>query len=285
VYDPGVMAACEVTVAGAATPTPTTTPTESPTATPLTRIAVTSIALGFNSVTLEAGKSAALTATVSPANATDKSVMWASSDAKVATVDANGVVKGVAAGSATITVTTVDGAKTANCKVTVVSPVTSVETAQATVYLKKGASATLGAAAVTSNGSTAKLTWKTSNKTVASIDDSGKVKALKAGKATITATADNGKLARITVNVGGKAPASVSAVNVPPAFSMNAGDTLKLNTAPKPSNAQGVITFKSDDKSVLTVSEAGRLKAIKKGTATITIDLGGKKARLTVTVN
>ena len=66
----------------------------------------------------------ALEATVSPDNATNKSVTWESNNTSVATVDANGKVSAVAAGSATITVTTVDGGETATCAVTVKNVVT-----------------------------------------------------------------------------------------------------------------------------------------------------------------
>ena len=65
------------------------------------------------------GETIELTATVYPANASNQSVTWASSDEAVATVDANGNVTGVAEGSATITATTVDGGKTDTCAITV----------------------------------------------------------------------------------------------------------------------------------------------------------------------
>ena len=57
------------------------------------------------------GETIQLTANVYPLNATDKTVMWSSSDAAVATVDQNGVVTGVSTGSATITATSVNGKK------------------------------------------------------------------------------------------------------------------------------------------------------------------------------
>ncbi len=65
---------------------------------------------------------ASLTATVSPSNATDKRVTWSSDNEKVAKVDSEGKVTAVAPGAATITVTTVDGSKTATCEVTVNNP-------------------------------------------------------------------------------------------------------------------------------------------------------------------
>ena len=82
------------------------------------QIAVESVSLNKTTLTIGAGSSETLTATILPAAATNRNVTWTSSDSTVATV-ANGVVTGVKAGNATITVTTVDGGKTATCAVTV----------------------------------------------------------------------------------------------------------------------------------------------------------------------
>ena len=81
-------------------------------------VAVTGVSLDSSSAIVKAGKTITLVPTISPSNATNKSVSWSSSDTSVATVSA-GVVTGVTAGSATITVTTQDGNKTATCLVTV----------------------------------------------------------------------------------------------------------------------------------------------------------------------
>lgn len=69
--------------------------------------------------TVEVGKTTTLTATVAPADATNKTVTYVSSDDAIAKVDAGGVVTGVTAGTADITVTTADGGKTAKSTVTV----------------------------------------------------------------------------------------------------------------------------------------------------------------------
>lgn len=84
-----------------------------------TNVAVTGVSLNKSSLTLSVGASETLTFTISPTNATNKNVSWSSSNTSVATVDQNGKVTGVKAGSATITVTTSDGGKKANCSVTV----------------------------------------------------------------------------------------------------------------------------------------------------------------------
>ncbi len=83
-------------------------------------IPVESVTLSKETATVAVGNQVTLTATVLPENADNKKVTWSSDKESVATV-ANGVVTGVAAGTATITATTVDGAKTASCVVTVTS--------------------------------------------------------------------------------------------------------------------------------------------------------------------
>lgn len=85
-------------------------------------IPVTGITVEPTTATVKAGSTTTLTATVAPANATNKSVTWTSNNESAATV-ANGVVTGVAEGTATITATTVDGSFTANCTVTVKSAI------------------------------------------------------------------------------------------------------------------------------------------------------------------
>ena len=80
---------------------------------------VTGVSLNKNTTTIKVGGTETLTATVEPANATNEAVTWSSDNISVATVDANGLVTAVAEGSATITVTTEDGSKTATCTVIV----------------------------------------------------------------------------------------------------------------------------------------------------------------------
>jgi hypothetical protein len=91
-----------------------TTPEESPVTVP-----VTGVSLNPNTLSLNIGGTTALVATVQPANATNQAVTWSSSNTSVATVNTHGVVTALAAGNVTITVTTVDGSRTATCAITV----------------------------------------------------------------------------------------------------------------------------------------------------------------------
>lgn len=85
-------------------------------------IAVTGVTLNTGAVTVAVGATSQLTATVAPANATNKTVNWTSSNVGVASVSATGLVTGVGGGTSTITATTQDGNKTAICTITVPSP-------------------------------------------------------------------------------------------------------------------------------------------------------------------
>jgi formylglycine-generating enzyme required for sulfatase activity len=84
------------------------------------------VSLNKQSTSITVGNTETLTANVSPSNATNKSVSWSSSNSNIATVTSNGVVTGVSAGSATITVTTADGNRTATCAVTVAAPALNI---------------------------------------------------------------------------------------------------------------------------------------------------------------
>ena len=87
-------------------------------------VSVTGVSLNKDSLNLYVGGNETLTATVEPANATNQNVTWKSSNTSVATVDANGNITAVGAGTAQITVTTADGSFTAACAVTVEEPYT-----------------------------------------------------------------------------------------------------------------------------------------------------------------
>ena len=82
-------------------------------------VAVTGVSLSKTELTLTAGKSETITASIEPANATTKDVTWSSSNEKIAKVDKKGKITAVKEGNAKITVTTKDGSKTATCMVTV----------------------------------------------------------------------------------------------------------------------------------------------------------------------
>jgi uncharacterized protein YjdB len=172
-----------------------------------TTVSVSRVSLNKASMNLTVGYSETLTATIAPNNATNKGVTWRSSNTSAATVSSGGLVRGVAAGSATVTVTTNDGNKTATCAVTVTSgssnvPVTGVSLNKTTMNLTVGISETLTATITPSNATNKALTWRSSNASTATVSSSGLVTAVAAGSATVTVTTSDGnKTATCAVTV------------------------------------------------------------------------------------
>lgn len=167
------------------------------------------------------GATKTVKAKVSPSSATDKTITWSSSNSKVATVSSGGKVTAVKNGTASIRAKTANG-RMASVKVTVKIPVavTSVNIRQSSFTLtKKGASKQLSATVYPSNATNKKVTWRSSNSRVATVNSSGKVVAVGNGTATITAKSSNGRTAKVTVKVS-----IASASAKPGAYDMNADE-------------------------------------------------------------
>ena len=170
-----------------------------------TTVSVTSVSLNKTTAQLGVGETTSLTATVYPSDATNKNVTWSSSNTSVATVSSSGVVTAKAVGTATITVKTADGNKTATCAVTVKIDeilVTGVSLNKTSTSLFVGDTETLIANVTPEDATNKNVTWSSSNTSVASVSSSGVVTAKAAGTATITVkTADGNKTATCTVQV------------------------------------------------------------------------------------
>ena len=168
-----------------------------------------SISLNESSLTLKVGETTTLTATVSPSNATDKTVHWKSTNNSIATVN-NGKITAIKSGTATITASTNCNCKEAICKVTVINneqsstpstvEVTSIILNKTNVTLEEGKTTTLTATVNPSNATNKNVTWSSDNTGVATINN-GTVTAKKAGIANITAKSNNGKTATCKVTI------------------------------------------------------------------------------------
>ena len=164
-------------------------------------IPVSSVTINQPAAEMVVGETVQLSANVLPSNATDKTLSWASSKQSVATVSSDGLVTAIAEGSSTITVTA--GDKSASCKVTVekkVVPVSSVSLNLTELSLVEGEESTLVATVKPNDADDKTVTWKSSDATIVSVNSEGKVSALKAGTATITASAgDKSASCKVTV--------------------------------------------------------------------------------------
>lgn len=233
------------------------------------------------SLCIKKGSSTTLTVSVFPKDTTDK-ITWTTSNKKVVTVSSKGKIKGVKTGKATITATASNGKK-ATCKVTVVKSskkASSIKLNAKTITLKKGAYKQLKA--TISKNSTDKVTWSSSNKKVATVDKNGVVVGVKKGTVTITAKTSSGKKATCKVTV--KVPATGVKLNKT-AVTLKKGKSITLKAKMTPSGSSDKLTWKTSNKKVATVSSKGKVTAVKKGTATITVKTSsGKKATCKVTV-
>ena len=254
-------------------------------------VSVTGVTLNKTSTSIQVGGTETLTATVSPKDAANKKVTWKSSNAAIASVDANGKVTGVKAGEATITVTTEDGGKTATCKVTVSDKeikVTGVKLNKSETNLLVSGNETLTATVLPEDATNQNVTWKSDKPEIATVDANGKVTAVKVGEATITVTTeDGGKTAtcKVTVSETSVAVTGVTLNKTETSIFVGGSETLTATVAPADATNQKV-TWKSSDAAVASVDANGKVTGVKAGEATITVTTedGGKTATCKVTV-
>lgn len=250
-------------------------------------VPVSGVNLSATSKSVKVGNKFTLTATVIPANADNKKVTWSSGNKKIATVSADGVVKGVKPGTVTITVTTADGGKTASCKVTV-KEVTAkkIKLNKSKATVKTGNTLQLKATFNPTNTTNKNITWTTSKKSVATVTKKGVVKAVgRSGTATITAKTSNGKKATCKVTVKYQKVKGVKLNKK--TVTVKKGKTYQLKATISPDDASDKsVTWKSKDKKVATVNSKGVVKGKKKGKTTITVTTkdGKETAKCTVIV-
>lgn len=170
-------------------------------------ISVSKIVLSKSELTIAVGKEKTLTATVSPANASDRDVTWKSGNTGIATVDQDGTVKGVKEGSVTITATA-DG-RSATCRVTVIEadvPVDGVKLNHSSLTLAKGNSFQLMADVSPAAATNTTVLWSSDAPGIVSVDTEGLITAKNTGSAVITAATEDGSFtARCTITVSDSA--------------------------------------------------------------------------------
>lgn len=164
-------------------------------------VPITGIRFSNSNKTILVGSTQKLSVTVTPSNASNQSLSYTSSNPNIATVDSEGNVKGIAVGEAYITVSAAGYQAVANIKVINTISLNSISIPK-NLQLKEQSSSTLNVTFNPSNATNKKVTWKSSNPNVATVDSSGNVKAIAPGTATITViSSDGGKVATCNVEV------------------------------------------------------------------------------------
>lgn len=270
-------------------PSSTTPTVTSSTPSPSTPVAVSGVALNKKVATVNVGKKVTVKATVTPANADNKTLVWTSSNTKIATVS-NGVVKGVKAGRVIITAKTTDGSNiSATCTVTVKQPVTRISLSKkATMYT--GKKLTLKAKVNPANASNKALTWKSSNTKIAKVASNGVVTGVKAGTVKITATAKDGSRKSATCTVTVRQSVSKITLSKTNVVLPKKGSSYNVRVTVAPKNAYNKnVAVKSANTKVVKVSASTvksgktvKITAVKKGKIKVafTAKDGSKKSAI-----
>ena len=250
-------------------------------------VAVTDIAINPGTLTLTIGGTAALTATVNPADATDSKPVWSTSNGNVAAVDQNGKVTAVGSGTADIIAAA--GGKTAVCKVTVKSAevkVTSIKLTADNKNIMAGKKTNVKAVVLPNNATNKALTFKSSNPKYAAVNNKGVVTTKKAGagkKVTITATANDGSYKvsnKLTIKIFKYGVKKVSfkkkTMTVKAGKKVTLKPTITLtNKKAKKSQVNKTLSYKSSNTKWATVTSKGKVTTKKAGK--------GKTVKITVT--
>ena len=166
---------------------------------------VTGVEFSQDALTMPLARTAQLEWTVLPADAANKNVTFASDNTEVATVNASGLVTGVAPGTANITVTTVDGGFTDVIAVTVEEAVAVTEIviapAAITIPVTTSVTETLVANVIPENATDTTVAWTSEDETIATVSVNGQIKGIAPGTVTINATSANGVTGTCEVTV------------------------------------------------------------------------------------
>lgn len=236
-------------------------------------IAVESVTLGTDTLTIEPGDTRALTATVFPDNADDKTVTWTSSDETVATVDEYGTVTAVAPGIATITAKA--GDMTATCSVTVkkiLIPVESIIINENAPTITYGETRKLTATVKPDNADDKTVTWWSDDPSIATVDSDGNVTAIYVGSTYISARAGNATK-RCCVHLDPIITLDTETLTITPSWRRS----LRATVIPENAADTVSIDWSSSDPAIADVSSSSSLdnisstvSGIAPGTATIT---------------
>ena len=248
-------------------------------------VPVTAVKLSASSLALTEGDVARLTATVEPADATDKTVVWSSDSPEIAEVDQEGNVTAKSAGEAVITA--VSGDVSGTCTVVVskrIIPVTSVAVIPEYVELTEGDSKALMVKIQPSDATDKTVVWSSDAPEIVEVSDGGRITAISEGTAVLTAT--SGDVSGTCTVVVSKPYIPVSSVKINlSSLELTQGEVVSLTVTVEPANATDkTVVWRSDDSDVASVDQEGNVTAVSQGNTVITAECGDVSATCVVTV-
>jgi len=220
---------------------------------------------GFNVTT---GGTLQLRAMIQPVNATIRNIVWSSSDESIASVDENGKLCARTIGDVTITATATDGSGVkGSVEINVYSiPVTSVEVIADKTSIAVGETLALSCKVLPDNASCTDVVWSSSDENIATVDDSGTVKAIKAGNVIITAASTDGSGVKGSVEINVYSIPVTSVEVIADKTSITVGETLALSCKVLPDNASCKdVVWSSSDENIATIDGSGILTGLAEG--------------------
>ena len=248
---------------------------------------VTRVSLEPRNPAVAKGSQITLTASVLPEDASIPKILWNSSNEKIATVDENGVVTGVERGNVRITATAADGSNVrANISVRVTQSAEEITLDKTEMTLDAGRNGMIRAIVLPKNTDDKKVTWTSSDESVAKVNNQGRVTAVALGTCTITCSSASTEGVSASATITVQQPVTKIVFGDAPVVYV--GEDAKLTWRIEPENASNpAVTFASNNPKVLTVSEDGTVTGIKAGTASViatSTDGSNRKAKIQIKV-
>ncbi|MEZ4509214.1 MAG: Ig-like domain-containing protein [Eubacteriales bacterium] len=257
----------------------------------LSSVLITSLTLNKSEVALNVGDEETLTVTGTPSNATNKTLLWTSSNPEVASVNSSGRIIAASKGTTVIKAESTDGSgKYVSCVVTVNNiQILNVYLDKSSLDLSEGDTASIVATVYPTNATTKNLKWTSSNTSVATVDSKGNIVAGGTkGYSIITASATDGsgKFAECVVLSKPKVHITGITINYGASLDLLANDSTYLKATILPANAsvQSVVWTSSNTAIATVDASTGLLKGLALGEATITATADGKTTAIKINV-
>lgn len=224
---------------------------------------VTGITLNSTDFEIYVDEEYKLIANIAPKTATDQDVVWSSSDAKVATVDKNGTVKGLQGGTTMIKCVTEDGDYTAYALCTVVEKVTTI-TVEESAEIGVGEKKKLNAVVSNETATDKNVVWSSNKPKVCTVTKKGVIKGKKPGTAVITVMATDGSEAYAECEV--RVINATQSVDVSASFvELMVGESIKIKATTEPASTTYKPIWSSSDEKIAIVNKKGKITALKAG--------------------
>lgn len=232
-------------------------------------VSVKSLMLTDTELNMRVGETRHIGATISPNDATNKVIIWASSDNTIASVDSNGNITSHSRGNVVITATSEENADiSASCTVTIEQQVTDVTLSQSALTLERNASYQLDVRVYPDNANNKDVIWYSTNEVIASVSNKGVITALMPGPSIIRVeTIDGNYSAECALTV----IQPVESVTVAPkTLMLKVGEERLIEASVLPTNANDKsVSWSSSDESIAVVNEEGELVGLQSGTVRI----------------